>query len=220
MTKKNTQKVKMPFTASSVRVMESREWYKDRYRQVLNLTMVMAFCLILSVGLNGVLFFTKSPPRYFAATQDWRIKELEPLDKPIMSQGGLLTWTTTTISDTFSLDFLHWKKQLMDIKSNYFKDAFNELLQNMKSSGILVMVEDKRFNIKTVVESAPLITAEGMLNGAASWRIEFPLILSYESSRGVESTSRLQAQVLVQRVSTLDHPRGVKIKQVILKNKK
>lgn len=43
------------------------------------------------------------------------------------------------------------------------------------------------------------------------------LIVSYESSQGVESTQRLIATVLVCRASTATTPRGVVIQQVVLK---
>ena len=59
--------------------------------------------------------------------------------------------------------------------------------------------------------------ASGLVGGTATWRIEFPLVVSYESSQGVESTQRLVATVLVRRASTVKTPRGVVIQQAVLK---
>jgi intracellular multiplication protein IcmL len=55
------------------------------------------------------------------------------------------------------------------------------------------------------------------VGGRATWKIEFPLIVSYESSQGIESTQHLMATVLVARASTVTTPRGVVIQQVVLK---
>jgi intracellular multiplication protein IcmL len=55
------------------------------------------------------------------------------------------------------------------------------------------------------------------VGGKATWKIEFPLVVSYESSQGVESTQNLMATVLVCRASTVTSPRGVVIQQVVLK---
>ena len=68
-----------------------------------------------------------------------------------------------------------------------------------------------------VLVSTPVITASGLVGGKMTWKVEFPLIVSYESSQGVESTQHLMATVLVCRASTVTTPRGVVIQQVVLK---
>lgn len=213
-------KKRVPVTRVAVERIESKEFLRDQNKKLVTFLMILSVGVILSVSLNMIQFFAKSEPRYFAATQDLRIFELTPLNKPTMSQGGLLNWTTRTMADTFSLDFLHWREQLTDVRPNYLPSAFDSLLRDMKRSGIMAMVNDKRLNLKTVVTQAPIISAEGILNGVATWRIEFPLMLSYESSRGVETTQNLKAEVIVQRVSTLKNVKGVQIKQVIFRNQK
>ena len=79
------------------------------------------------------------------------------------------------------------------------------------------MIQEKRLSASSVATGAPVIIASGLVSGKATWRIEFPLIVSYESSQGVESTQRLIATVLVCRASTATTPRGVVIQQVVLK---
>ena len=79
------------------------------------------------------------------------------------------------------------------------------------------MIQEKRLSVSAVVTRAPVITASGLVGGTATWKVEFPLIVSYESSQGVESTQRLMATVLVARASTVLTPRGVVIQQVVLK---
>ena len=68
------------------------------------------------------------------------------------------------------------------------------------------------------LESKGLLTKrQELVGGKATWRIEFPIVVSYESSQGVESTQKLLATVLVCRASTAKTPRGVVIQQVVLK---
>lgn len=201
-------------------VTESRHWYKDQYRRSLFVALIALSLLAVSMSMNIILVLKETPPKYFSATPDLRLVEMTPLDQPLVSQGGLLNWASEVVTSTFSLDFLHWRNQLMTSKQNFFDDSFDGVLANMQSSGILTLIKDQRLNLKTVLESAPVITAEGILSGAKSWQIEFPIILSYESSNGVENTQHLIADVLIQRVSTTEHPRGLKVKRLILKNKK
>jgi intracellular multiplication protein IcmL len=79
------------------------------------------------------------------------------------------------------------------------------------------MVRDKRLSVSAAVTRAPVIIASGLAGGKATWKIEFPLVVSYESSQGVESTQNPMATVLVCRASTVTSPRGVVIQQVVLK---
>lgn len=79
------------------------------------------------------------------------------------------------------------------------------------------MIKDKRLSVSSAITAAPVIVSSGLLDGKMTWRIEFPLVMSYESSQGVESTQNLMATVLVRRANTVKTPRGVAIHQIVLK---
>ena len=108
-------------------------------------------------------------------------------------------------------------EKLEAVRPNFDDDTFKSFLSSLESSGILNMIQEKRLSASSVATGAPVIIASGLVSGKATWRIEFPLIVSYESSQGVESTQRLIATVLVCRASTATTPRGVVIQQVVLK---
>lgn len=116
-----------------------------------------------------------------------------------------------------SLDFLEWRKKLDNMRDNFDDAAYKSFLDSLQSSGILEMIKEKRLSASAIVTEAPVIIASGVVSGIATWRIEFPIIVSYESSQGVESTQHLLATVLVRRASTAKTPRGVVIQQVVLK---
>ena len=124
---------------------------------------------------------------------------------------------TETITSAVSLDFLEWREKLSRVRENFEDEAFKSFLASLNSSGVLEMIRDKRLSVSAVVTRAPVISASGLVGGKSTWKIEFPLIVSYESSQGVESTQHLMATVLVCRASTVTTPRGVVIQQVVLK---
>ena len=171
----------------------------------------------ISIAVIALLLMNQPGPRYFAATPDLRLAPLVPLDQPVLTQEGLLTWASDTITGAMSLNFLEWREKLESIRSSFDDDAFKSFLASLQSSGILDMIREKRLSASAVTTRAPVIAASGLVGGTATWRIEFPLIVSYESSQGVESTQRLVATVLVRRASTVKTPRGVVIQQVVLK---
>ena len=192
-------------------------WYRTQFRRVMKLALGLVVAQGISLAVIALLFLNQPGPRYFAATPDLRLAPLIPLDQPVLTQEGLLTWASDTITGAMSLNFLEWREKLESIRKNFDDEAFKSFLASLNSSGILDMIREKRLSASAITTRAPVIVASGLVGGKASWRIEFPLIVSYESSQGVESTQRLVATVLVCRASTVNTPRGVVIQQVVLK---
>ena len=192
-------------------------WYSSQYRRAMKLALALVLTLLAAVAVIVFLVLTRPTPRYFAATPDLRLAPLIPLDKPVLTQQGLLNWVSETITNAVSLDFLEWRDKLSRVRENFEDEAFRSFLTSLQSSGILDMIRDKRLSVSAVVTRAPVIIASGLVGGKATWKVEFPLVVSYESSQGVESTQHLMATVLVCRASTVTSPRGVVIQQVVLK---
>ena len=192
-------------------------WYQQNFRRSMKALIGMSIAVIVLAVAIIVMFCNQPKPQYFAATPDLRLAPLTPLDQPVMTQQGLMTWTTDTVTGAMSLDFLDWRKKLESLRPNFEDEAFTSFLDSLKSSGILEMIREKRLSASSIATRAPVIIASGIMGGKATWRIEFPLIVSYESSHGVETTQRLIATVLVARASTVKTPRGMVIQQVVLK---
>ncbi|MCP4022585.1 MAG: hypothetical protein GY729_12150 [Desulfobacteraceae bacterium] len=232
--KKRKAPPKMPKPMTMV--MESKTWYKDQYRRSTLIILVLSFILLGSLSLNVVQLFLKEPPVYFAATRDLRLApmtplsepadfdaasdvrltSMAPLDQPAITKGGVVDWTSGVVRDTLTLNFLDYKKQLSGVKDNYFNEAYTGLLKSLEKSGILPIILSKRLNLKTTIPESPVITASGILNGRYSYKVEFPAILSYESSNGIENTQKIIAKVLVQRVPVTVNHKAVQIRQLIL----
>lgn len=206
-----------PSHAESGKVIGGLNWYRSQYHLVSKVALGLTLTQCLSLAVIGVLILNRPVPTFFAATPDLRLAPMIPLDRPVLSQQGLLTWASNTITEAMSLDFLEWRKKLEDLRPNFSSGAYTSFLSSLQSSGILDLIRDKRLSASAVTTQAPVIIASGMVEGKATWRIEFPLLVSYESSIGVENTQHLIATVLVSRASTVKTPRGVVIEQVVLK---
>ena len=193
------------------------EWYRAQFRRAMKLALGLTVALCASAGVAAILFLSQPKPQYFAATPDLRLAPMIPLDQPLLTQEGLLTWVSDTITGAMSLNFLEWREKLESIRPHFDDAAYKSFLASLQSSGVLDMIRDKRLSASAVTTRAPVIIASGLVGGKATWKVEFPLIVSYESSQGVESTQKLLATVLVCRASTAKTPRGVVIQQVVLK---
>lgn len=192
-------------------------WYHRQFKSSMKVNFILGIALCASIMLNGILFTNMPTPRYFLATPDLRLAPMVALDKPVLTQQGLLNWVTETITNAVSLDFLEWREKLTRTREHFDADAFKSFMSALEASGMLAMIKEKRLSVSAVVTHAPVIIASGIVEGKATWKIEFPMLISYESSQGVETTQDLIASVMVCRAPTATTPRGVVIKQVILK---
>ena len=192
-------------------------WYRAQFRRAMKLALALTVALCASLGFAAILLLNQPKPQYFAATPDLRLAPMVPLDQPLLTQEGLLTWASNAITGAMSLNFLEWREKLESIRPHFDDTAYKSFLASLQSSGVLDMIRDKRLSASAVATRAPVIIASGLVGGKATWKVEFPLIVSYESSQGVESTQKLLATVLVCRASTAKTPRGGVIQQVVLK---
>ena len=193
------------------------DWYRTQFHRAMKMVLALTVALCASLGVAAILLLNQPKPQYFAATPDLRLAPMVPLDQPLLTQEGLLTWAANAITGAMSLNFLEWREKLETIRPHFDDAAYKSFLASLQSSGVLDMIRDKRLSASAVATRAPVIIASGLVGGKATWKVEFPLIVSYESSQGVESTQKLLATVLVCRASTAKTPRGVVIQQVVLK---
>jgi intracellular multiplication protein IcmL len=192
-------------------------WYRSQFHRAMKIALGVTLALIVAVAVIALLVVNRPTPQYFAATPDLRLAPMIPLDQPVLTQQGLLNWVTETICSAVSLDFLDWREKLSSVRENFEDEAFKSFVASLNSSGVLDMIRDKRLSVSATITQAPVIIASGLVGGKATWKVEFPLVVSYESSQGVENTQQLLATVLVCRASTVTTPRGVVIQQVVLK---
>lgn len=198
-------------------VLGGLDWYRTQFRRAMKLTLGLSLALCIGLAVIALLLLNRPKPQYFAATPDLRLAPMIPLDQPLLTQEGLLTWASNTITGAMSLNFLEWREKLESLRPHFDDAAYKSFLASLQSSGVLDMIQEKRLSASAVATRAPVIIASGLVGGKATWRIEFPIVVSYESSQGVESTQKLLATVLVCRASTAKTPRGVVIQQVVLK---
>lgn len=213
-----TANIHAPAPASDAHnLMGGLHWYRSHFRVAIRIILALIVVVCIALAIIAWLILDTPTPKYFAATPDLRLAPLVPLNKPVLTQQGLLNWVSETVTNAISLDFLEWRKKLDAMRDHFDDEAYKSFLESLKHSGILEMIREKRLSASAVATNAPIIVASGEVGGIATWRIEFPIIVSYESSQGVESTQHLLATVLVRRASTVKTPRGVVIQQIVLK---
>ncbi|WP_337431655.1 DotI/IcmL/TraM family protein [Bilophila sp.] len=150
------------------------DWYRAQFRRAMKLALGLTVTLCASTGVVALLLLNQPKPQYFAATPDLRLAPMIPLDQPLLTQSGLLTWVSDTITGAMSLNFLEWREKLESIRPHFDDAAYKSFLASLQSSGVLDMIRDKRLSASAVATRAPVIIASGLVGGKATWKIEFP----------------------------------------------
>ena len=175
---------------------------------------VVSAALILSIIANLFLFLRPADVRYFATTTDGRILNMSDLSEPIQNTSAVLSWATKNITNAYTFSFANYRKQLQAARPSFTKagwDGFNDALQE---SGNLQSVIENDFVTTVVPSAAPVVTVEGYMSGRYAWRIELPIIVTYQSANR-RHTQDLLVQAIIVRRSELENPSGLGIAQFI-----
>lgn len=200
-------------------VLMSKLWYLGQNRRLTLIAFFLVLALTVSLAGNAVQYLTRPRPVYFAATSDLRILEMPPLSEPVFEDQVIMNWSIQSLTSTLSLNFLHIRENLMRAREYFDSDGFKSFVSSLEKSGNLEKIRQERLSLSCVATEAPVITAKGLRADVMTWKIEVPITLSYESSKGVVATQKLLASLTVERADTRVHPRGLVISQVILARK-
>lgn len=190
------------------------DFYRDSYKKVL-------LVLFMSVGFNFALasvvtFLVTHPPKpkYFATSINGRVTPLVALDQPNQSDSAVLQWVNQAAIAAYTYNFLNYRTQLQAASSYFTTNGWKQFLLALSASNSLEIVKQEKLIVSSVATKAPVILQKGVVDGSYSWRVQLPILVSYQSA----SQSRQQTKVvtlLVTRISTLSSPRGIGIAQYI-----
>ena len=187
-------------------------FYRDNYRRVVLGFLIAIIANIFLVIALGWSMSHKPEPRYFATTSDGRIVPLYPLTQPVVSQTALLQWANEAAISSFSFDYVSYRKNLQKASEYYTPDGWKSFENALKESGNLETVIAKHLVVTAVATGAPTIIDQSVISGRYAWKIQMPLLVTYESGAQIMRQPMVVTMV-VTRVSTLNTPKGIAIAQ-------
>ena len=197
-----------------VEVVNRKGFYKDGMRRMFGL--LLALCSVAVVlGLSVLYLLTNKPqPTYFAVDEAGSVTPLQPLSQPLVSPSSLTNWATNAIISVFSYDYFRYKTQLNDAQKYFSPNGWTEFLSGMKASGRLSSVVDQKLLVSAVPTGSAVVTAQGLVGNRYSWRIQLPILVTYEGPGETRSQS-LIVNVQISRISTYNNPQGIAIEKFV-----
>ena len=190
-------------------------FYRDGQRK-------MILVLLVSMAANFVLAFMlvyiimhPPAPKYFATSINGRITPLFPLDEPNQSDSAVLQWANQAAIAAFTYNFVNYRTELQASSGFFTSDGWDQFLSALQQSNNLDAVKAKKLIVSAVATRAPIILQKGLLNGNYAWRVQMPILVTYQSASEFSQQNNV-VTMLITRVSTLNSPRGIGISQFVV----
>jgi len=190
-------------------------FYRDGQRKMI---LVLLVSMVANFLLASILIYiiTHPPaPKYFATSINGRITPLFPLDEPNQSDSMVLQWANTAAIAAYSYNFVNYRTELQASSGFFTADGWDQFLSALQESNNLDAVKAKKLIVSAVATRAPIILQKGILNGRFSWRVQMPILVTYQSASEFTQQNNI-VTMLITRVSTLNSPRGIGISQFVV----
>ncbi len=195
------------------RVVVRNEFYRDGYRTLLRLTLILS---IVIVGLIGAMYFviqTHQPEnRYFATTEDGRLVPMVALSEPNLSTPALMSWVAQAATEVMTFGFNDYRRRLQEASRNFTRRGWESFTGALERSRIIELVEANQQVLTAAPQGAPIVVSEGLVAGRYQWEVQLPMVLTYQAGARTR-TDRLLVTIVIVRVPRLESANGVGIEQ-------
>ena len=187
-------------------------FYRDNYRRVL---FSLLLCLLIIASLVALVFWQRThlpSPKYFATSKDGRITPLYALSQPNLSKAAVLQWASTAAVSAYTYNFVNYRKAFQDTSKYFTPEGWQEFMTKLENSQNLEAMKQKKLVVSAVATGAPVILQEGLVAGRYAWKIQMPLLVTYQST-SQQIQQSLLLTLMVTRTPTLNSPEGIGIAQ-------
>lgn len=191
------------------------KFYKDSQHKIIVALIISIMINFLSGGVLGYLITHPPEPRYFATSINGRITPLFPLNEPNQSDSAVLQWANQAAIAAFTYNFVNYRDELQASSGFFTADGWDQFLTALQQSNNLDAVKAKKLIVSAVATRAPIILQKGVLNGSYSWRVQMPILVTYQSASEFTQQNNV-VTLLITRISTLNSPRGIGISQFVV----
>lgn len=187
-------------------------FHRDNYRRVVA---VLIFFLVVNVVLVcGLVYMVLTPEdqAFYATMNDGKVSQLFPLEEPNLPQTAVLQWSNQAAIAVYTIDFINYVSQLR-AAARYFTEAGWAAFKETVKKTAIPEVQAKQLVVTAVATAAPIILEEGNLNGRYTWKVEIPMLVSYQGASGDPVKQAVDVVMTVVRVNTHHNPKGIGIVQ-------
>lgn len=190
-------------------------FYRDGQRKTMLVLLISIMGNFVLALMLGYIITHPPEPKYFATSINGRITPLSPLNQPNQSDPAVLQWANQAAIAAFSYNFVNYQTELQAASGFFTAEGWDQFLNALQQSNNLEAVKSKKLIVSAVATKAPVILQKGILNGRFAWRVQMPMLVTYQSANEFSQANNV-VTMLISRVSTLNSPRGIGISQFVV----
>ena len=172
----------------------------------------MLLALVILVGIIWYLEITKPEQCYFAKNTANKFIKMTSLDEPNVSSRTLLRWASLAVTTAYTLDFVEYQTTLDSLKPYFTKTGYVSFLAAANSR--LQDIIKQKLIVTAVIADTPVLLGEGIISGFYAWKIQIPILLSYQGASEKSTKQSLVVNLLVMRVPIKEASTGIGIAQI------
>ena len=198
-----------------VAVAMRNNFYRDGQRKIMGILLISMIANFILASMLVYIITHPPAPKYFATSINGRITPLFAMNEPNQSDSAVLQWANQAAIAAFTYNFVNYRSELQASSGFFTADGWDQFLNALQQSNNLEAVKVKKLIVSAVATRAPVILQKGILNGRFAWRVQMPLLVTYQSASEFSQQTNV-VTMLISRVSTLNSPRGIGIAQFVV----
>jgi intracellular multiplication protein IcmL len=191
------------------------KFYKDGHTKIIAGLLLSILINLITIFMFVYMLLHPPAPKYFATSINGRITPLVPLDQPNQSDAAVLQWANQAAIAAFTYNFVNYRNELQSSSGFFTAEGWTQFLQALEQSNNLDAVKAKKLIVSAVATRAPIILQKGLLGGNYAWRIQMPILVTYQSASEFSQQNNV-VTMLVTRVPSINSPRGIGISQFVV----
>ena len=173
------------------------------------------YLIFIVIAVVAFTHFMRPEQRFFVDPPTGSKVEVFPLDEPNVTPSSLVNWATQAATNIHTVDFFNYQANIDALRDYFTYDGYQQFLSAIDSSGTLDKIVDDKLILSAVAINGAVIRWEGELRGVYSWRIQVPLLLTFQGASTRSTQKNIVVEMLVTRVPTDKAPKGIGIAQLV-----
>lgn len=175
----------------------------------------LIYIVFIILAIIGYLIFSRPQPDFFVDAPNGAVSEIFPLTEPNVTPSSLVKWATQAATSAYTIDFFNYQDNIDALREYFTVDGYQQFLAALDAGGVLDRIKADKLIVSAVATNTGVILSEGELRGAYTWRIQVPLLLTYQGASTTSTQKNIAVTMLVTRVSTDEAPKGIGIAQLV-----
>jgi intracellular multiplication protein IcmL len=175
---------------------------------------ILSGIIILQIVIVFIIHYNRADPGYYSISTDGAKTKIPGLPNPNVSTKALLRWATLAATSCYTINFAEYEQNLSDLRKYFTDKGYASYLASIEDSGFLADILKQKLIVSAVSYGPTVVVSEGDNYGRYAWRIQVPLLLTYQGA-GKETRELTKViTLLVTTVSPKESSRGIGVEQI------